>query len=152
MSPRRASGGAVLGIGISSKADAGEVRELVAVALAELRLALDDVALIATRERFVDDPRLRLGPEIIGFSDSALEAASAPCDRTFGIRARVAETAVALAGAVPTRATFRSAHVTVAVGDSDATSAVYRPARVTVAIGESDATPARAPAAPPPDP
>jgi cobalamin biosynthesis protein CbiG len=133
MSPRGASGGAVLGIGISAKADAHEVRELVAVALAEHCLVMDDVALIATRQRFVDDPRLRLGPAIVGFSDSALEAASAPCDRAFGIRARVAETAVALAGAVTTRATFRSAHVT-------------------VAIGESDVTPARAPAASPPGP
>jgi hypothetical protein len=120
--PTTTRGSAVLGIGISSKAKGHEVRELVATALAEHGLVLDDVVVIATRQRFVDDPRLRLGPAVVGFSDAALEAASAPCDRAFGIQARVAETAVALAGAVATCAVFRSAHVTLAIGRAPATA------------------------------
>ncbi|MCU1500794.1 MAG: Cobalamin synthesis C-terminus [Ilumatobacteraceae bacterium] len=106
----------MLGIGMSSRATATEVRELVEAALAEHRLTLDEVALIATRQRFAGDPRLRLGPPVSGIDDDALEAASLPCTRSFGIRARVAETAAALAAGGHVVGTVqRSAHVTLAV-------------------------------------
>jgi hypothetical protein len=111
----------VLGIGLSSKADVGEVRALAEDALRRHHLELADVATIATRERFVDDRRLQLGPPVIGYPDDVLEAMSPPCDRPVGIRARVAETAARLALGSGFESTVlpevsRSAHATIAVG------------------------------------
>ena len=108
----------VIGVGLSSKADAAEVRLLVENALADRALGLDDVATIATRSKFTDDPRLHLGPPVIGYPDEVLEEKSAPCERTVGIRARVAETAAMLASGVDPGAVdalWRSAHVSVAL-------------------------------------
>ena len=107
-----------MGVGLSSNATEQEVRDLVETALGHHRLALHDVTTIATRSRFAQDHRLRLGPPVIGYSDSVLEERSAPCDRTTGIRARVAETAALLASGVDPASVapaMRSAHVTVAV-------------------------------------
>lgn len=117
--------GLVLGVGLSSSATAEEVRALVDAVLGEHELELSEIDSIATRERFAGDERLQLGPPIVGFEDRILEATSAPCSRTVGIRARVAETAALLAAAsggagrllAPAR---RSAHVTVAVATSSA--------------------------------
>jgi len=107
-----------VGVGLSSSATEQEVRDLVETALGRHRLVLDDVTTIATRSRFVEDSRLRLGPPVIGYSDSLLEDSSQPCDRSIGIRARVAETAAVLASGLDHSAVtpaVRSAHVTVAV-------------------------------------
>lgn len=111
----------VLGIGLASSATLEEVRTLVDTVLQRHRVGLDDVAAIATRDRFVDDERLQLGPPVVGYPDTLLEAASAPCTRTVGIRARVAETAALLASGgeastgQPAVPVARSAHVTVAI-------------------------------------
>lgn len=107
-----------IGIGLSSKATAEEVRALVHQALHDRRLDLSDVFVVATRDRFVLDRRVDLGVPIDGMTDDRLVAASAPCSRLFGLQARVAETAALLAvgshdaliGPVE-----RSAHATVAV-------------------------------------
>ncbi len=107
---------AVLGIGLSSRASSDEVRQLVEEALREHALDLADVAVIATRRRFAADARLRLGPPVVGFADAELESASEPCARTFGIHARVAETAAGLAGSGVVGPLRRSAHVTLAIG------------------------------------
>jgi cobalamin biosynthesis protein CbiG len=117
--------GLVLGVGLSSSATAEEVRALVYAVLGEHELELSEIDSIATREQFARDERLQLGPRIVGYDDRVLEATSAPCSRTVGIRARVAETAALLAAAsggagrllAPAR---RSAHVTVAVATSSA--------------------------------
>lgn len=87
----------VLGIGLSSKATAEEVRELVHHALRDRQLDLGDVCLVATRDRFVLDRRIDLGVPINGLADDRLVAASAPCNRSIGLQARVAETAAMLA-------------------------------------------------------
>jgi cobalamin biosynthesis protein CbiG len=106
----------VVGIGLSSRATAAEVATLVADALAEVGLTLDDVTVIATRESLSADPRLALGPPVTGVPDDVLVAASEPVTRTVGLPARVAETAARLAGhgtlMGPTR---RNAQATVAV-------------------------------------
>lgn len=112
--------GLVLGIGLSSKATAHEVRSLVDAALAERGLRLDDIEVVATRQRFVLDGRLHLGPPVTGVADALLESWSAPCTRAVGIRARVAETAALLTASVRTQAhllgaVHRSAHATVAI-------------------------------------
>jgi hypothetical protein len=107
----------VVGIGMSSRATAAEVRELVAQTFADHDLDTAGIAMIATRTGFVDDARLRIGPRIVGIEDARLEAASPPCTRAVGIRARVAETAARLAAAGPTHDLIlaRSAHVTLAI-------------------------------------
>ena len=87
----------VLGIGLSSKATADEVRALVHHALSDRHLDLGDVCVVATRERFVLDHRIDLGVPIDGMADDVLVAASAPCTRPIGLQARVAETAALLA-------------------------------------------------------
>ena len=63
------------------------------------------------------DPRLQLGPPVVGVADDVLEDRSESPERTFGIRARVAETAALVAGSAdellePVR---RSAGATVAL-------------------------------------
>lgn len=111
--------GVVLGIGMSSKATAHEVRMLVHTALRDRHLQFDDVSVVATRDRFVLDRRLDLGKPVIGVSDDRLIAASAPCERTIGLCARVAETAALLTAANEHAALIgpveRSAHATVAI-------------------------------------
>lgn len=111
--------GIVLGIGMSSKATADEVRTLVHRALRDRQLGLDDVCVLATRLRFVLDHRLDLGVPVDGVTDERLVAASAPCTRPIGLQARVAETAALLAAGSADAALIgpveRSAHVTVAV-------------------------------------
>lgn len=108
-----------LGIGLSSKATADEVRTLVQRALRDRRLGLDDVRVVATRDRFALDHRLDLGVPIDGVSDERLVEASAPCTRPIGLQARVAETAALLAAgdgdAELIGPVDRSAHATVAV-------------------------------------
>jgi hypothetical protein len=117
------SANVVLGVGMSSKATSGEVRALVDAALSDRCLVLDDVVVVATRERFVSDERLAFGRPVVGIADATLEAASAPCERSFGLRARVAETAALLTASTRfpghlVGAVERSAHVTVAVAAS----------------------------------
>lgn len=113
------SASVALGIGMSSKATAEEVRELVQRALQQRRLDLGDVQVVATRDRFTHDTRLDLGLPVNGVSDDRLVAASAPCDRPVGLPARVAETAALLAvgegDAELIGPVDRSPHATVAV-------------------------------------
>jgi len=104
---------------MSSKATAGEVRTLVTSALREHHLGLDDVSVVATRERFVRDRRLDLGPPVTGVPDDVLVAASEPCDRVVGLPARVAETAAVVTVGEATAELIgqvaRSPHATVAI-------------------------------------
>ena len=120
--------GVVLGIGMSSKATAEEVRALVSAALRGHQLQLGDVAVVATRQQFAFDKRLAFGRPVTGVSDQRLVAESGPCERTVGLCARVAETAALLAatqlGSQGTTATLlgsvqRSAHATVAIAAPD---------------------------------
>jgi hypothetical protein len=115
------SGRVTLGIGLSSKATADELRSLVAAVLDRHQVQIGDVSSIATRERFRHDRRLQLGPAIVGFSDATLEAHSAACERSVGPPVRVAETAALLAaGADRLLAPVeRSAHVTVAIAANE---------------------------------
>lgn len=113
-----ANNAVVLGIGLSSKATADEVRILVLHALSDRHLRIADVWLVATRDRFVLDRRINLGLPIRGVSDDVLVAESAPCNRPFGLQARVAETAAVLAAGCRNALigqVERSAHATVAV-------------------------------------
>ena len=113
------SGSIVLGIGLSSKATADEVRALVLHALFDRHLDLDDVCVVSTRDRFVLDHRLDLGVPVDGVTDERLVAASEPCARSVGLQARVAETAALLAAGAADATLIgpveRSAHATVAV-------------------------------------
>lgn len=80
----------VLGIGMSSKATRDDVVGLVGKVLTAGDLELGDVAVIATRARFVRDERLQLGPRVVGIDDDdVLERFASP--RRVGIAARVAE-------------------------------------------------------------
>jgi len=116
---RRVAVRVVVGVGMSSKASPSEVRALVVTALRDRRLGLGDVKAVATRERFVNDRRLDLGPPVTGVPDHVLVASSDPCDRVIGLPARVAETAALLAVDDATAALIgpvaRSAHATVAI-------------------------------------
>jgi cobalamin biosynthesis protein CbiG len=108
----------VIGIGLSSKATADEVRDLVQHALADRELDIADVRLVATRDRFVGDRRVDLGLPVRGVTDERLIAESASCNRPFGLQARVAETAAAVAAGSRNALighVDRSAHATVAV-------------------------------------
>lgn len=110
--------GVVLGIGLSSKATADEVRTLVHHALSGRNLDLADVCLVATRDRFVLDHRIDLGVPVNGVTDERLVAESDPCTRPVGLQARVAETAAVLAAGgrdALIGPVERSAHATVAV-------------------------------------
>ncbi len=62
----------VVGVGLSSRATATEVRDLVGAALRAHRLALDDVQAIATRTSLAGDPRLQLGLPVVGVADDVL--------------------------------------------------------------------------------
>ncbi len=120
--------GVVLGVGMSSKATAKEVRTLVVAALNDRHLQFDDVAVVATRQQFVLDQRLAFGKPVTGVADERLVAASVPCTRTVGLCARVAETAALLAAiqlgsegstAILLGSVQRSAHATVAIAAPD---------------------------------
>jgi len=114
----RVGAGVVVGVGMSSKATAAEVRTLVISALRDHRLSLDDVAAVATRERLVRDRRLDLGTPVVAVPDDVLVAASEPCDRVIGLPARVAETAALVTigeDAATLIGVARSAHATVAI-------------------------------------
>ena len=113
--------GLVLGVGMSSKATGDEVRRLVERVVETAGVGLDAVGAVATRERFVDDERLRLGPPVLGVADTVLldrypTAGPDVGDRRFG--ARVAE-GCALTGAGEQSellvATTRSAYATAAL-------------------------------------
>lgn len=109
----------VVGIGMSSRATQREVAELVDTVLAQAAVTLDAIGLIATRERFVGDERVRFGPVVLGVDDGALLARHpAPARPDGRLAARVAE-GCALIGAGPGAelvvATTRSAHATAAL-------------------------------------
>jgi hypothetical protein len=102
---------------VSSKATGDEVRGLVDDVLRQAGLPLQAISLLATRMRFVDDERVRIGPTIVGVEDAVLLERFPESGRV-GFAARVAE-GCALIGAgsgaellVPTT---RSAHVTMAL-------------------------------------
>lgn len=113
----------VVGIGMSSKATRGEVRGLVEEVVGRADVDLDAVSLVATRERFVDDERARLGPPVIGVDDATLldRFPAAPGTSTGAgtrLAARVAEgcaLTAAGAGAELLVGTTRSAHATAAL-------------------------------------
>lgn len=109
----------VLGIGMSSKATRQEVRELVDTVLAQAAVDLDAINLVATRIRFVDDERVRLGPPVLGVDDGALLAQHpAPQRPDDGFAARVAEGCAltgAGSGAELLVGTTRSAYATAAL-------------------------------------
>ena len=107
-----------LGVGISSNATGDEVRGLVDAVLLQAGLPIDAIGLVATRMRFVDDQRVRIGPPVVGVEDAVL-LDRFPEPGRVGFAARVAE-GCALIGAgsgaellVPTT---RSAHATIALG------------------------------------
>lgn len=109
----------VLGVGLSSKASRQEVRELVDAVVTQAVLGMDAIGFVATRVRFVDDDRLRLGPPVLAIDDDVLLAQyPAPLRTDGGFAARVAE-GCALTGAGPGAellvATIRSAHATAAL-------------------------------------
>ena len=80
----------VLGVGMSSKATRADVVRLVEEVLAMGDSELANVAVVATRARFVHDERLWLGISVVGIDDdNLLERFAAP--RRVGIAARVAE-------------------------------------------------------------
>lgn len=106
----------VLGIGLSSRATAEEVRRLARTVVEAAGTDLGSLAAVATRPRFLTDARLRLGPPVVGVDDEVLrDRYPAPGAR---FPAKVAE-GCALRGAgeaaellVPTT---RSAHATAAL-------------------------------------
>jgi hypothetical protein len=102
---------------MSSKATGAEVRGLVDQVLTSAGLRLQAIRVLATRVQFVDDPRVRIGPPVVGVDDAVLLERFPESGRV-GLAARVAE-GCALIGAgsgaellVPTT---RSAHVTMAL-------------------------------------
>jgi hypothetical protein len=110
----------VLGVGMSSKATAEEVRDLVRQVVGQAHVDLDAIALVATRDRFVADDRVRLGPPVAGVADATLLDRYPAPERTVGrgFAARVAEgCAMAAAGesAELLVGTTRSAHATAAL-------------------------------------
>jgi cobalamin biosynthesis protein CbiG len=117
------AGAVVVGVGLSSSASAGEVRELVERALAAVGLPWAALHAVATLDTKVDDVRLSaLDLPVIGFTAAELltvggVAASDRVRNEVGT-ASVAEAAALLAagdGAVLVSAKRRSAHVTVAL-------------------------------------
>lgn len=115
----------VVGLGMSTKATSEEVTRLIRRALDHEGLAFPPTA-IATRSAFVDDQRLQVGCQVIGFDDSALIEHSEPVARTIGLPARVAETAASLAAGPSGRVigpVHRSAHATAAVAVTSCTGA-----------------------------
>jgi cobalt-precorrin 5A hydrolase len=66
------TGVVALGIGLSSKATVDEVRALAQEVLDRAGVGLDVVTWVATRSRFVDDPRVRLGPDVCSIDDTTL--------------------------------------------------------------------------------
>ena len=106
-----------LGVGVSSKATGHEVRGLVDEVLRQAGLPLDAIALLATRMRFVDDPRVSIGPPVVGVEDAVLLDRFPESGRV-GFAARVAEGCALIgagSGAELVVPTIRSAHVTMAL-------------------------------------
>jgi len=110
-----------LGLGMASAATGDEVRALARRVLDRVGLDLGAVTVVATRSRFVDDDRARLGPRVIAVDDAILldlYPAPARAGRGSAFPARVAE-GCALRGAGPGAelivGTTRSAHATAAV-------------------------------------
>jgi hypothetical protein len=108
---------AVLGVGMSSKATRGEVRGVIDEVIRRADFSIEEVGFVATRTRFVDDERLKVGLDVIGVEDAALlEGFPAP-DR-IGFAARVAEGCALLgagSGSELVMGPIRSAHATVAL-------------------------------------
>jgi hypothetical protein len=110
--------GLVLGIGMSSKATADEVRELARSVVRSADVAFDAVALVATRERFDGDDRVRIGPPVVGIPDVLLLDRHPAPERSEGFAARVAEGCALIAAGESAEllvATTRSAHATAAL-------------------------------------
>jgi cobalamin biosynthesis protein CbiG len=108
---------AVLGVGMSSKATRGEVRGVIEEVIRRADVSIEEVSFVATRMRFADDERLKVGPPVIGVEDAALlEGFPAP-DR-IGFAARVAEGCALLGAGTGSQLVvepIRSAHSTVAL-------------------------------------
>jgi hypothetical protein len=113
--------GVVVGVGLSSKATGDEVRQLVEQVVAAGGFDLDAVVSVATRERLVDDERLRLGPPVVGVADDTLLARYPAPERADGHRrfaARVAEGCALTTAGERSRlliGTTRSAHAPAAL-------------------------------------
>jgi len=106
-----------LGVGLSSKATGDEVHGLVDEVLLQAGLPLQDIELLATRFRFVDDPRVRIGPPVVGVEDAVL-LDRFPEPGRVGFAARVAEGCAIIgagSGAELLVPTTRSAHATMAL-------------------------------------
>jgi len=68
-----------LGVGMSSSARRVDLHELVAAMLAEAGWMWEDVAVVGTIRRLVDDQRLAgLGPRLVGFDRWELDAVTVP--------------------------------------------------------------------------
>lgn len=109
--------GAVLGVGMSSKATRAEVREIIDEIIRRAEVSIEEVGFVATRMQFVDDDRLRIGLEVIGVDDTVLLETYPSRDR-IGFAARVAEGCALLgagAGSELVAGPIRSAHATAAL-------------------------------------
>ena len=136
--------GFVLGIGMSSKATADEVRELARRVLVQAGVAFDALALVATRERFDADDRLRIGPPVVGIPDAILLDRHPAPGRTAGLAARVAEGCALVAAGVSAELlvpTTRSAHATAALaspGPLPPTDTLARRRLALIGMGSGD--------------
>jgi hypothetical protein len=115
----------VLGVGMSSKATVEEVRQLARRVVEQADVELDAVAVVATRERFVADDRLRIGPPVQGVNDAVLLDRYPAPERIDGggFAARVAEGCAMTAAGESAEllvATTRSAHATAALATAGA--------------------------------
>jgi hypothetical protein len=107
----------VLGLGLSSKATRGEVRDLVEGVILRGDIPIEGVRLVATRMRFVDDERVRVGPPIIGVEDATL-LDRFPVSGRVGFAARVAEGCALIGAGIDAEllvSTTRSTHATAAL-------------------------------------
>jgi hypothetical protein len=110
----------VLGVGMSSKATVEEVRELARRVVDQAGFRLDAVALVATRERFAADERVRLGPPVVAVDDAVLLDRFPAPQRSDGggFAARVAEGCAMTAAGESAEllvGTTRSPHATAAI-------------------------------------
>lgn len=68
-----------LGVGLSSSARTADLHAAAVAVLAEAGLTWGEVAVVATTTRLADDERLaHLGPAVVGFDRSDLEAVRVP--------------------------------------------------------------------------
>lgn len=108
---------AVLGVGMSSKATRGEVRGVIEEVIRRADVSIEEVRFLATRMRFMDDERLKVGPPVIGVEDAALLGRFPAPDR-IGFAARVAEGCALLGAGSASELVvgpIRSAHATAAL-------------------------------------